>query len=44
MGVIPSWPCIAGVAEGPVIIAGGGAARGSRASGRNRGNGMRWRC
>jgi hypothetical protein len=38
-GVIPSWPCIAGVAEGPAIIAGSGDACGSRSSGRDRGDG-----
>jgi hypothetical protein len=36
-GFIPSWPCIAGVAEGPAMVAGGGDACGSQASGRNRG-------
>jgi hypothetical protein len=38
-GVIPSWPCIAGVAEGPAIVAGSGDACGSRSSGRDRGDG-----
>jgi hypothetical protein len=39
-GFIPSWPCIAGFAEMPAMVGGGGDACGSQASGRDRGHGV----